>query len=62
MAPFIIANKQNKIYLILIKELRDLYDDNFKVPKNDTEEDTRRWEESRAHAHGFEEQRVKMVI
>ena len=50
--PFIIVTNNIKyLGVMLIKEVKDLYDKNFKSLKKEIKEDLRRWKE--LHAHGL---------
>lgn len=51
--PFIIASRKIKYLEInLIKDVNDLYNENFKPLKEEIEKDTRKY---KSHVHGLEE-------
>ena len=44
--PFIIATNNIKYLMVtLTKQVKDIYDKNFKSLKNETEKDTRKWKD-----------------
>jgi hypothetical protein len=52
MAPFTIVTNNIKYFgVILIEQVKDLYDKNFKSMQKETEEDLGRWKKI-SHAHG----------
>jgi hypothetical protein len=48
--PFtIVINNIKYLKVTLMKQVRDLYDKNFKLLKKDIKEDSRKWRDSYAH-------------